>query len=247
MRADRVVSMMLLLERRGRMTAGDLAGELGVSRRTVMRDIDALGAAGVPIYSTRGPDGGFRIWEGFRSHLRSITSDEAAGLSVLGTPAVANLLGLGDAALRVRLKLEQVLPPELANEMAIVGQRFLHDPRPWNGEAPADAIAFLSTAVRLRRVIRTGIDDGEDVVLHPLGLILKAGVWFLVAQEDGARTAIEIRRLRGYGTTGDRFPYPEDFSLTEFWEEASADLIARHLNSVKAAERRSDCSARRPD
>ena len=209
--------MMLLLERRGRMSARQLADELGVSRRTVMRDNDALGAAGVPVYSTRGPDGGFRIWEGFRTELRTLTADEAAGLSLLGIPQVAGLLGFGEAAARVRLKVEQALPPELANEMAIVDQRFHHDPTPWDDAVPSAALAFFSTAIRYRRVVRTHVGATADVLLHPLGLILKAGEWFLVAEVDGVPDAFAVTRLHGYGTTGQRFPYPEDFDLAEFW------------------------------
>lgn len=224
MRADRVVSMMLLLERRGRMNAGQLAAELGVSRRTVMRDIDALGAAGVPISSTRGPDGGFHIWEGFRSRLRTLTADEAGALAILGSPAVAELLGLGDSSARVRLKLQQTLPPELANEMVVVEQRFHHDPSPWRGQVPAHALAFLASAVRKRRVVRTHVGNVEEVVLRPLGLIHKAGEWFLAAEHDGRRTALAVNRLHGYGTTGDRFPYPEDFDLAEFWTEEGATV-----------------------
>ena len=221
MRADRVVSMMLLLERRGRMTAGQLADELGVSRRTVMRDINSLGEAGVPVYSTRGPGGGFHIWEGFHSQLRSLTADEAAGLSLLGNPAAAAQLGLKDATRRVRLKLEQALTPELANEMTIVEQRFHHDPTPWNGAAPSKAVTFLAVSIRHRRVVRTFVDTTIDVELRPLGLVLKAGEWFLVAEEYGKRRAIAVTRLHGYRSTGSRFPYPEDFNLAAFWNDIS--------------------------
>ena len=185
MRADRVVSMMLLLESRGRMTAKQLAEELSVSRRTVMRDIEALGMAGVPIYSTRGRDGGFHIWEGFRSQLRGITAEEAAALSLLGTEELASQLGLGDAVGRVRLKIEQALTPELANEMATINQRFHHDAMPMRGEPPSKAIAFFEVAVRRRRVVRTSTPDEAGIELHPLGIVLKAGEWFLVAELHG--------------------------------------------------------------
>lgn len=217
MRADRVVSMMLLLERRGRMSAAQLADELGVSRRTVMRDIEALGTAGVPIYSSRGRDGGFQIWEGFRSQLRGITADEAAALSLLGTEQAAALLGLGDAAKRVRMKLEQSLPADLANEAATMHQRFHFDATPWTGQVPTQAIAFFEIAVRRRRVVRTNTSQLEQVEMHPLGIVLKAGEWFLVAEIAQGRQALPIVELHGYGTTGARFPYPEDFELAKWW------------------------------
>lgn len=222
MRADRVVSMMLLLERRGRMTAAQLAEELGVSRRTVMRDVEALGIAGVPIYSTRGREGGFHIWEGFRSQLRGLTADEAGALALLGTPLVADRLGLGAATARVALKLEQALPPELANEMATVEARFHHDPDPWDGVAPEAALAFFEVAIRRRRIVRTRIDGSAETLLHPLAIILKAGEWFLIADTglaDGMYTAHPVAHLHGYGTTGDRFPYPEDFEARTWWTQ----------------------------
>ena len=216
--------MMLLLESRGRMTAAQLADELGVSRRTVMRDIEALGMAGVPIYSTRGREGGFHIWEGFRSQLRGITAEEAAALSLLGTEELAAQLGLGDAVGRVRLKIEQALTPELANEMATINQRFHHDASPWEGAPPSAAIAFFEVAVRRRRVVRTSTTKESDIELHPLGIVLKAGEWFLVAETNAERTAYPIADLHGYGTTGARFPYPEDFELASWWAAQSGDV-----------------------
>lgn len=222
MRADRVVSMMLLLESRGRMTAAQLADELGVSRRTIMRDIEALGMAGVPIYSTRGRDGGFHIWEGFRSQLRGITAEEAAALSLLGSEELAAQLGLRDAVTRVRLKIEQALTPELANEMMTINQRFHHDSAPWRGQPPSSAIAFFEIAVRRRRVVRTSTRDETDVELRPLGIVLKAGEWFLVADAGDGRRAFPMEELHGYATTGARFPYPEDFDLRQWWARSGA-------------------------
>lgn len=217
MRADRVVSMMLLLERRGRMTSLQLAEELGVSRRTVMRDLEALGMAGVPIYSTRGRYGGFHIWDGFRSHLRGITAEEAAALSLLGSEAAAVELGLGHAVARVRLKIEQALPPELSNEMATTGDRFYHDASPSLGGSPSKGIAFFAVAVRRRRVVRTSTPTESDIELHPLGIVLKAGEWYVVADTNGGRRALLIADLHGFGTTGARFAYPEDFHLRAWW------------------------------
>lgn len=217
MRADRVVSMMLLLERRGRMTAGQLAEELGVSRRTVMRDVEALGLAGVPVYSTRGREGGFHIWEGFRSQLRGISAEESAALSLLGSERLAAELGLGEAVARVRLKIEQALTPELANEMATINQRFHHDALPWTGTPPSAAIAFFEVAVRRRRIVRANTPMESDIELRPLGIVVKAGEWFLVADTDVGRRAWPIADLHGFGTTGARFPYPEDFELEAWW------------------------------
>ena len=107
------------------------------------------------------------------------------------------------------MKIEQALTPELANEMMTINQRFHHDASPWEGDPPSAAIAFFEIAVRRRRVVRTSRADATDVELRPLGIVLKAGEWFLVAEVGGDRQALAIADLRGYGTTGARFPYPE--------------------------------------
>ena len=175
--------------------------------------------AGVPIYSTRGRGGGFHIWEGFRSQLRGLTADEAGALALLGTPQVAAQLGLGAALGRVRLKLEQALPPELANELATVSQRFHHDPTPWDGEVPEAALAFFEVAIRRRRIVRTHTGADAEIEIHPLALVLKAAEWFLIARTEPAEpyTVYPVADLHGYGTTGDRFPYPEDFEPSAWW------------------------------
>ena len=99
MRADRLIAILLLLQQRGRVSAAAIAGELEVSRRTVMRDLEALAMAGVPIYAVRGPRGGYELWEGFRTQLTGMTAAEVRALAALGLPHAADLFGLGNALL----------------------------------------------------------------------------------------------------------------------------------------------------
>src|SRR5438270_13658102 len=130
MRAARVLDMLLLLQRRGRMTARELAETLEVSERTILRDIDACGEAGVPIVTMRGAGGGIELMDGFQTRLTGLTTGEAICLFLAGQPHVAHRLGLGAPTRTARNKLLTALPPGLAAEANRLSTWFLHDPDP---------------------------------------------------------------------------------------------------------------------
>ncbi len=219
MRADRLITILLLLQNRGRLTVPWLADALEVSERTVLRDLEALGTAGVPIVSVRGPQGGFELWEGFRTQLTGLREDEASALFLLGMPGPAELLGMGPALARVRLKLTQALSPEAVYAAEALAGRFHHDPLPWSGSAPKEELGFLQTAISRQREVSAEIAvGGGDEPLHPLGLVLKAGEWFLVAAHESALDAYPVAELSELRTTGRRFERPDGFDLATFWE-----------------------------
>lgn len=221
MRADRLIATLLLLQSRGRMSARALAAELEVSIRTVVRDLDSLGTAGVPIYSIRGPNGGYELWDGFRLELSGLTADEVRGLFLDGPQIAAEVFGLQEALSRARLKVSHTLPAELSAAASDLADEFLHDPQAWDAAAPLDRARFLATSIRRRRVVAlrdaAGGGYGRPLTVEPLGLVLKAGHWYLVATSGGSTRVFEVDQLAELSNTGGRFSRPEAFDLTDFW------------------------------
>ncbi|MDT7682153.1 MAG: hypothetical protein QOG57_2463 [Pseudonocardiales bacterium] len=232
MRASRLLSLLLLLQNRGRMTAPALAAELEVSVRTVYRDVESLGAAGVPIYADRGPAGGYQLLDGYRTRLTGLTSDEADSLFLAGVPGPAAELGLGGALAAAQLKLTAALPAELRDRASRVGERFHLDAPGWFRDAEdTPFLSDLATALwrdqRIAVRYRRWGHDEVDRLLDPLGLVLKAGVWYLVAGgPTGAPRTYRVSRVLSLRTSPGRTHRPPDFSLAEFWRTRSAELRA---------------------
>jgi predicted DNA-binding transcriptional regulator YafY len=251
MRASRLLSLLLLLQSRGRMTAQELADELEVSIRTVYRDVEALGAAGVPVYADRGPAGGYRLVDGYRTRLTGLTTEEAESLFLAGLPGPAAELGLGTVVAAAQLKLQAALPPELRSRAGRVRERFHLDTPGWfrhSDETPnlttiADAVWHQRRLdVRYRRWGGQAIEVRRTV--DPLGLVLKAGVWYLVARSDGDLRTYRVARVLEIGTTEDHFDRPADFDLTAFWEDWS-EQFERRMYGMRVTVRLSPEGVRR--
>src|SRR5689334_20871501 len=167
------------------MTADQLAEELEVSARTIYRDVEALSEAGVPIYADRGPLGGIRLVDGYRTRLTGLTTQEAEALFLSGLPGPAAELGLGTVVAAARLKVLAALPPELRSRATRLSQRFHLDAPGWFQSAEAvPHLAALAAAVWDDHTVRLAYDRGDRTVertVAPLGLVLKGGVWYLVA------------------------------------------------------------------
>lgn len=235
MRASRLLSMLLLLQSRGHMTAPELAGALDVSVRTVYRDVEALSLAGVPVYADRGPAGGYQLLDGYRTRLTGLTSDEAESLFLAGIPGPAAELGLGAVLAAAQLKLLAALPPELRTRAGRIRERFYLDAPAWFQDAEqtpyleviADA-AWNQRRVRVRYYRWTG---EVTRTLEPLGLVLKAGIWYLVAHAiDSGKADVDvadqmrmyrISRIQELDVLREHFERPEGFDLAEYWQVAS--------------------------
>ena len=221
MRASRLVSLLLLLQTRGQLTAAELAEQLEVSERTIQRDAEALAAAGVPIEALRGPAGGYRLAGGYRTRLTGLTSDEAEALFV--GPAAE--LGLGRVFADARLKVLAALPPEL-QERAERSVRLFHlDTRGWfRGEDKTPHLPTLAAAVWRGRRLSARYREGSKTVrrtLDPLGLVLKAGAWYLVAHRSAGMRVYRVSRFVSARVREDGFERPPGFDLASFWEEWS--------------------------
>jgi predicted DNA-binding transcriptional regulator YafY len=220
-RASRLVTILLLLQARGRQTAAELAGELETSVRTIQRDIEALSAAGVPVYSERGRAGGYCLVGGYRSRLTGLGRDEAQALLSIGAAGPAHELGLGQALMSARLKLAAALPTALRQQVSATAGRFHLDAPGWFTTQPPtphlEALAagvFGDLAVEARYRGRKG---AHDCRLEPLGLVLKAGKWYVIASESGVARGYRADRFERAAVTDQPFSRPSGFDLSTFW------------------------------
>jgi predicted DNA-binding transcriptional regulator YafY len=226
MRASRLVSLLLLLQTRGQMTAAELAAELEVSQRTILRDVEALSMAGVPIYCERGSLGGVRLVDGYRTRLTGMTPEEADALFLSGLPGPAAELGLGTVMTAARLKVLAALPTELRARASRLVERFHLDAAAWFRSADAvPQLPALSQGVwdgrRLRIRYRRDQDEVERLV-DPLGVVLKAGAWYLVAVADGQIRTYRASRVLTVDVLDDRIERPPGFDLAAYWQESTA-------------------------
>ncbi|MEU3624868.1 transcriptional regulator [Amycolatopsis coloradensis] len=223
MRASRLVSLLLLLQTRDRMTAQQLADTLEVSIRTIYRDVEALNAAGVPIYGEPGNEGGYRLLEGYRTRLTGLTATEAQTLFLTGLPAAAAQLGLTTAVTGARLKLAAALPEELRDRADRVADRFHLDAPSWFHEddrtphlaVVADAV-WNQHALQIR-YLRWAKPHEITRITQPYGLVLKAGHWYLVASHQGQFRTYRISRILDAHALPESFARVEDFTLASYW------------------------------
>ncbi len=232
MRAARLISLLLLLQAREAMTAAELARELEVSERTVYRDIVALSAAGVPVYADRGRAGGYRLLDGYRTRLTGMTRDEAEALFLAGLPGPAGDMGLADAVAAAELKVLAALPPSLRDAPTRTGQRFHLDVPGWYAQhAPPPWLADLAGAVWRDRVVTLHYRRGDQEVtrrVHPYGLVLKSGIWYLVGQVDADLRTYRVDRIVAVEPHEETFDREPDFDLPAYWH-AQAEAFLRSM------------------
>lgn len=230
MRASRLLSILILLQLRGRLTASDLAIEFEVSERTIYRDIDALSAAGVPIYGDRGPGGGFQLLDGYRTRLTGLSTGEAEAAMMIGLPGPAAELGLGTEASAARNKLMSALPEAgaaLADRMAA---RFHLDPIDWYRASEAlPYLPIIARAVLDQRALRMRYESWQGVRdwnVEPLGLVLKAGIWYLAARGAEKVRVFRVSQIQALTVSGAGFERPVDFHLATWWRTEQARFEA---------------------
>lgn len=224
MKSDRLLSILLLLQTRGLVPATELAERFEVSVRTIYRDIEALSASGVPVYAERGRHGGIALLPGFRTDVTGLTADEARALFVLAAEGAHAALGL-DAALGSALRKVMAALPEPHRPAAeLTSRRILVDPVRWmSGPQPAVDVAELHDAVfadrRLRLSYRhSGTSDPRTYTVDPYGLVVKAGVWYLVADRDGVPRLFRADRVRRATLTDEPVVRRPGAELADLWD-----------------------------
>lgn len=251
MRASRLVSILLLLQTRGQMSASELADRLEVSVRTIYRDLQALSEAGVPIYTEPGPRGGCRLVEGYRTRLTGLTPEEAEVMLLSGLPGAIGELGLGTTLAAAQLKMLAALPDELRERASLTSQRFHLDAPGWfRSNVDLPHLATIAGAVWDDRQVRLSYQPPRQEpawrVIEPLGLVLKAGVWYLVGRnpEREEPHSYRVSRVRAVEPLDERFERPADFGLGEFWGRATREFEASRPRVAVALRLSPDAQAR---
>jgi predicted DNA-binding transcriptional regulator YafY len=228
MKADRLLSILLLLQAKGQVTGRELARRLEVSLRTVHRDMEALSAAGVPVFARRGARGGWQLDEGWRTRVPALDAAELHAL-LMAQPRMVGDSRLARAAQRALEKLMAALPASLRGEAASIQKRLLVDTTGWSGSVEdLSMLPIVQEAVsRDRRLAMHYWPRGRDArerVVDPLGLVAKGTAWYLVARTpDGLRT-YRVSRIESARILDEGFERPADFDLPAHWRAATEEV-----------------------
>jgi predicted DNA-binding transcriptional regulator YafY len=233
MRATRLLSILMLLQAKGRLTAEELANRLEVSVRTMYRDLDTLQRAGVPLRADVGPAGGYQLVAGYTTRLTGLTTAEADALFLTGMPGPASELGLGAAVAAARLKLHAALPPELRDRAVRILERFHLDPGAWYRESdrPPLLAAVAGAVWDARRIQvryrRWKAPSEVTRTLDPHGVVLKAGVWYLVARIGEDMRTYRVSQITRLTVLDEHFVRHEGFDLAKYWDAYLIEFSAR--------------------
>jgi len=239
-RADRLLSILLLLQARGRLTGRELSRRLEESLRTVNRDIEALSAAGVPVFALRGVRGGFKLDDGWRTRVPGLDEAELRAL-LMAQPRVVGDSRLARAAERALDKLMASLPLSLREQAAQVQRRLHVDTTGWSG-TPDDLsmLPIVQDAVsRDRKLAIHYWPSGREAalrVVEPLGLVAKGGTWYLVARTPAGLRTYRVSRIENARLVDEGFERPADFDLAAYWT-ASTEELRKKRRSYEATLR----------
>ncbi|MGX5394465.1 helix-turn-helix transcriptional regulator [Streptomyces anulatus] len=237
MRADRLVSLVLLLRQRGRLTADTLARELEVSTRTVLRDIEALSAAGVPVYAERGRHGGFALLPGFRTELTGLNHDETLALLAAGSGRGEQVFGLGPALASAMRKVVDALPESHQAAASDAAQRFLVDPetdllsrRPVVDQVPGTTMVEVRRAVLSGRKLRIHYAATDQApqwrTVDPIGLVTVRDRGYLLATRSGADRTYRLSRVLAAEELSESAQRPNRVDLDRIWRDRSARFLS---------------------
>lgn len=230
MRADRLLALMLLLQTRGKLTANALAAELSVSRRTILRDVDALSLAGVPIYTEGGHGGGIALDERYRTRLTGLHTPEVQALFVASNQVALRDVGLQDAAEHMALKLLAALPTTHSLAANHIRQRLMLDSTWWwyNDEKPLfwdDLQQAVYEDYLIETLYESYQGDVVERILEPYSLVYKSSYWYLVARRDDEFRTYRVSRFHQLRLLDQHFTRRADFDLQRYWERHLKEFV----------------------
>lgn len=230
MRADRLLSILLLLQARGKVSSRELAGLLEVSERTIVRDMEALSASGVPVFAERGRDGGWLLPAGYRTALTGMKPGEIGSLLLTADSAVIEALGIKEDYSSAVRKLEAAAAQPQHSQIQLLNQRIHIDGAGWHPSGEAyPYLTLLQEAVWTDHkvlIVYSNNDERKERLISPLGLIAKRGVWYAAAQSGGELRTFRVSRIISAELTDDAFTRPAGFDLARYWEESTASFKA---------------------
>lgn len=224
MRADRLLSIMMLLQSQGMMTASQLAQELEVTERTIYRDVIALSTTGIPVYTTKGPGGGIGLVEEYRNSLMALKPDEIRALFLLEIPPVLEQLGVGETVRKALTKLSSSLPANKNGTMKDQRVKILLDPLDWKqSEEPVPWLKICQEALQQNRILDLAYrsEFNTDLVMQvaPLGLVAKSQCWYLVVLRANRYRTLQVSRIRSARISLQSFNEPDEFDLDLYWKK----------------------------
>lgn len=230
MRADRLISILLVLQNRGKITTRELAGKLEVSERTIIRDMEALSASGVPVLAERGRDGGWMLTEGYRTTLTGMKPKEIGSLLLPADSTILKALGMEEDYTSAVRKLEAKASGSQLTPLHYLSQRVHIDGAGWRASAEVyPFLPLLQSAIWEDRKVHITYSRGDDLkerLISPLGLVAKRGVWYAAAESDGELRTYRVSRITRAEITDETFVRPEGFDLARYWEDSMASFQA---------------------
>ena len=230
MRADRLLSIMLLLQVHRLVTARELAARLEVSERTIHRDMEALSAAGIPVFAERGSHGGWSLMQEYRTNLTGLNKDEIQALFATRPSQLLADLGLEKASDAALIKLMAAIPTASRGDAEYASQRIHIDTSGWNSSRESiESLPAIQEAIWQERKLQFGYQRGHDCdpaerVADPLGLVAKGSAWYLVAAVEGQVRSYRVSRVVAARVLDEAFVRPKGFELASFWEQSAASF-----------------------
>ena len=244
MRAERLLRIVVLLQSKGKVTASELADELEVSVRTVQRDMEALSGAGIPVYATRGGDGGWALLERYRTSLSGLTASDVLSIVVGRPPRLLKDLGLDDPGEGPVLKLMESISASAKLQAEHARQRIHVDLGGWDGSTHP-TLPLLQQAVWDDRMIQIRYRASRSSFpVAPLGLVAKGGSWYLVGLWEEQFRTYNVTRIHDISVTDERFERPDDFDLPSHWERAQSEFTQTFDSYVVKLRLRGDALTR---